>query len=101
MFRGTTPILQFNLPFSVSNISKLYITGKQYDVVVLEKDLSDCIVNDTSVSLKLTQEETLMFPTGNALVQINWTIQEGNVTKRIATEIKRIESCRNLKEEVI
>jgi len=32
---------------------------------------------------------------------VNWTIQEGSVTKRIATEIKRIESCRNLKEEVI
>ena len=59
MFRGTTPILQFNLPFSVSNISVMYITAKQYDVVVLEKDLSDCIVDDTSVSLKLTQEETL------------------------------------------
>lgn len=93
MFRGTTPILQFNLPFSVSNISKLYITGKQYDVVVLEKDLSDCILNDTSVSLKLTQEETLKLqPNRRITMQIRVKTHDGTAlaSQKFECDVKDI-----------
>ena len=93
MVRGTTPILQFNLPFSCSNISVLYITAKQYDVVVLEKDLSDCIVNDTSVSLKLTQEETLKLqPNRRITIQIRVKTHDGTAlaSQKFECDVKDI-----------
>ena len=102
--RGTTPTYKLTLPqdIDLTAASSVYVTfSDTYYKKIIEKTGAELVINTNIVDVYLTQEETLMFPTGNALVQINWTIQEGNVTKRIATEIKRIESCRNLKEEVI
>ncbi len=59
MIRGTTPTLEFTMPFDTSLIAELYITIAQNGATVLEKTLSDCNCNDTSVSLTLTQEDTL------------------------------------------
>ena len=99
MYRGTTPTLQFNLPFSVSNIAVLYITAKQYDVIVLEKDLSDCIVHDTSVTVKLAQEETLKLqPNRRITLQIRCRTHDGTAmaSQKFECDVKDI-----LKEGVI
>lgn len=62
MFRGTTPTLTFSLPFETSLLANLYITfTDKSNETLLEKDLSNCVLNDKSVSITLTQEETLSF----------------------------------------
>ena len=99
MFRGTTPTLCFNLPFSVSNVAVLYITVKQYDVEVLEKDLSDCVINDTSVSFTLTQEETLKLkPNRRISIQVRVRTHDGTAlaSQKFECDVKDI-----LKEGVI
>lgn len=59
MIRGTTPTLEFTLPFDTSLIAEMYVTIAQGEKTVLEKTLSDCSCSGTSVSLALTQEDTL------------------------------------------
>ena len=58
MIRGTTPTLEFTLPFDTSLIAEMYVTIAQGEKTVLEKTLSDCSCSGTSVSLTLTQEDT-------------------------------------------
>lgn len=59
MIRGTTPTLESILPFDTSLIAEMYVTIAQGEKTVLEKTLSDCSCSGTSVSLALTQEDTL------------------------------------------
>lgn len=59
MIRGTTPTLEFSLPFETSLLSTAYITMAQNDEVVLEKELTDCECNKCVLSVRLKQEETL------------------------------------------
>lgn len=59
MIRGTTPTLEFTLPFDTSLIAEMYITLTQNGTTTMEKTLSDCNCSGTSVSLTLTQEDTL------------------------------------------
>ena len=73
MIRGTTPTLEFTMPFDTSLIAELYITITQNGATALEKTLSDCNCNDTSASLTLTQEDTLSLeqkPHSNSEIQI-------------------------------
>ena len=78
MIRGTTPLLHFSLPFSVSNLSVLYITAKQSNIVVFEKSLDDCIVHDPRVTVKLTQEETLRLqPNKKIILQVRAKTHDG------------------------
>lgn len=64
MIRGTTPTLEFTLPFSTDLIDEAYITVAQYKKPVFEKAKSDCTLNGNTISVKLTQEETLKLKAG-------------------------------------
>jgi hypothetical protein len=44
MIRGTTPTLEFTLPFDTSLIAEMYVTIAQGEKTVLEKTLSDCSI---------------------------------------------------------
>ena len=102
--RGTTPTYKLTLPqdIDLSGASSVYVTfSDTYYKKIIEKTGAELSIDTNIIEVYLTQAETLAFPTGSVLVQVNWTIVQGSKTKRIATEIKRVESCRNLKEEVI
>lgn len=61
IYRGTTPTLTFEFPFSVSSIEKCILSFAQNDEVLLEKNLTDFRVqNDKILTLKLTEKETLL-----------------------------------------
>lgn len=100
MIRGTTPTLTFNLPCAVSLIQSLYITFEDKSgETVLEKTLADCDTADNSVSVTLTQEETLLFKERTEIrLQVRALTTEGDaVASRIYTmPVKEI-----LKEGVI
>lgn len=61
MVRGTTPKLEFNIPFDVSIIKNLYITFYQSHSTVMEKTEDDCELNDHTIICHLKQEDTLVF----------------------------------------
>ena len=92
MIRGTTPTLEFTMPFDTSLIAELYITITQNGA---------CNCNDTSVSLTLTQEDTLRLeqkPYSDSEMQIRVRTIAGEA---LASNIMRIYVGRILKDGVI
>ncbi len=61
MIRGTTPLHVFTLPFSTDLVEKVRVIYSQKDEIVLRKEGETCTLNDTNVSVKLSQEETFLF----------------------------------------
>lgn len=59
MYRGTTPEFIFSLPFKCSSIAKLNIAFSQNNKVVLNKSASDCEMSGNTISLRLSEEDTL------------------------------------------
>ena len=101
MIRGTTPTLEFTLPFDTSLIEELYVTITQDGVTVLEKKLSDCSCSGSLVSLTLTQEDTLrleqkLYPKNEMQIRVRTTAGEA-----LASDIMDIHIGRILKEGVI
>ena len=87
MIRGTTPTLQFNLPFETSIIKSAEITIKYVDdlkKVLIIKNLGNCKLGDKCISTVLTQEETLQLPApAIVLVQLRIVATDGTI---LATE---------------
>ena len=61
MRRGTTPTHTFNLPEDFTTLEELKIVYAQSGKEILTKYKQDCAPRGTSVSVTLTQEETLKF----------------------------------------
>lgn len=59
MRRGTTPYISITTDTDLSQARNLYVTFTQHGVVVFEKELEDCTVTENSVTVHLTQKETL------------------------------------------
>lgn len=60
MIRGTTPTNVFNVDIDLTNAIAIYITYRQpRKLVAFEKSIHDIEVSPTSLSVKLTQEDTL------------------------------------------
>ena len=67
--RGTTPTHIFTLPFETTLVKGVKVTYAHNGDIVLEKETQDCKLEGNTVTLKLTQEETLLFE-NNQLVQV-------------------------------
>ena len=102
MIRGTTPTLLFNLPFSASLIKSAEITIKYVDglkKVLITKTLEDCELGETSISTRLTQEETLQIP-APVIVAIQLRILTTNDIA-MATEVHSVKVKKLLSGDVI
>lgn len=67
----TTPTHTFELPFDTSSIAELEISYKQNGVVKLVKGLSDVTLDGNTISLQLTEAETVAFyENGNVGIQV-------------------------------
>lgn len=99
MIRGTTPTLEFVLPFDVSELATAWVTIAQEGDVVVDKPLSDCQCEGNKLSLRLTQEDTLKLQ-GNTIaeIQIRALTVGGDA---IASDIIRDLPSRILKDGVI
>lgn len=101
MIRGTTPTLEFTLPFDCSLLTEMYITFAQYGTTVLEKSMADCTCSGTLVTLSLSQEDTLKMNQDRmaiAEVQLRVRTKDGSA---LASNIMQIRVDRILKEGVI
>ncbi len=99
MIRGTTPTLEFTIPFDTSILAEAWVTFAQNKEVVFDKKLSECQCSGNMLTVKLTQEETLMLKC-NCLVemQIRARTVDGNA---VASEIMVESPDRILKDGVI
>ena len=78
MLRGTTPTNTFELPFDATNIEEVVVIYAQNDVEVFQKNTADCEIKDNVITVKLTQEETLMLNHKvNVQIQV-WVKTKGN-----------------------
>lgn len=91
MYRGTTPTLTFTLPFPCDQLSIVSIAFAQKKPnyakdaeIVLEKTLCDCQMNGNTLTLTLTEEDTLALDC-HCLVEIQLRAKVGDVT--MASEI--------------
>ena len=95
--RGTTPI--FTLTFTdvdLTAAAHVYVTFKQGGRILTKSD-ADLTVTATSIEVPLSQEETLMFATGDVLIQANWTA----AGVRTASEITKYEFTKQLLAKVV
>ena len=97
--RGTTPLLEFLLPFDASELAEACITLSQQDTEVLSKYLADCRREQQLLSVRLSQEETLLlesrFPTE---IQLRARTLQGEA---LASEVWAVPTKRLLKDGVI
>ena len=99
MIRGTTPTHIFNVPFSTSLIKELRISYAQDGLIVLEKTEATATLTDNTISVELTQEETLSFnDKKNIALQVKVLTTDGKV---LATQIQQVRVDRCLSEEVL
>lgn len=102
MIQGTTPNLHFNLPFSSSLIKSAEITLQYNDSlksVLIVKTFEECELGETSISARLTQEETLQLPapaTANVQLRIVTTDNVVMATEPFIVLVKEL-----LKKDVI
>lgn len=99
MYKGTTPTLTFTFTDCDPTLAEsIIVTIAKQGVTVLEKATSALTITETSVSFKLSQEETLAFPTGEVQCQINLLYSDGS---RVATNIVKVDWSKNLHGEVM
>lgn len=61
MIRGTTPTHVFDIPFDTALVKEARITYAQDDQVLVDKKTEDCTMSGNSITVTLTQEDTLKF----------------------------------------
>lgn len=99
MYRGTTPTLSFKLPFDTSDLSAAWVTLAQDGRVIIDKPISDCVLEGNVLAVTLTQEETLKLTAENRTeVQLRVKTTDGIA---MASTIWRVETEKILKDEVI
>ncbi len=105
MYRGTTPTYTFKTPedLDLSQMEKVYITfSKKSGREIITKTNDDLVFEDGVVKVRLTQEESLSFPEGIALVQLNWLFRnENDELDRACSNILNIKTYNNLKDEIL
>lgn len=96
MRRGTTPTITFNLPFNVSTIKNCEVYFAQSDELKVTKAYEDCTLSGTTLSVTLSQEDTLAFSDDEKLeMQVRFVFTNGAVD---ATQIVKGKIGRILKD---
>ena len=96
MIRGTTPTLTFTIPFDSGIIQALYISFVQNGQEVLTLTEQDCTLDEKTVTVKLSQAQTLKLGSGRAVeIQMRVLTAEGDA---LASQILRCPVERILKD---
>ena len=99
MIRGTTPTHYFRLPFGEEMIQSIEIYYKQGFREVLTKTKQDCSFDGKTVTLRLSQEDTLGFKEGELVkIQVRILTPAGD---SIASNIMKATVDELLSDEVI
>ena len=82
VFRGATPLQEFEVPFMRDRVSAIIVTYRQNETNVMSKRINSGLTEPepgvTAFSYTLTQEETLKFlPNAICYVQLNVLLDDG------------------------
>lgn len=98
MRQGTTPTIQITInDIDLNEMQNIYVVFEQ-NGYILKKESSDLDVEGNTISVSLSQEETLNFKEGTCNIQLRM-ITKGGVA--IASPIKTTKVYRVLNKEVI
>lgn len=99
MVQATTPTFVLTLPDTVDLTEPIhfYFTLRQGNVRI-EKTDSDLVIDGQTISVYLSQAETLTLTPGIVKLQLNWTYTNGS---RAASEIVSVNVTENLLKEVV
>ena len=99
MIRGTTPTHIFTTDIDLRGAAVLFLTYKQNQAKVLEKNIEDVTIEEDKITVTLTQQETLMFNTTMRVeMQIRVRFPDGSA---LASDIMHAPVERILKGGVI
>lgn len=96
--RGTTPTHTFRVPIDLTSAAVLKVYYKQGYEVLVEKEKPDLVVTPSTITVQLTQEETLRFADGQIKMQIRARMPNG---KAVKSKVKTTSADELLKNEVI
>lgn len=77
MRRGTTPTNTFTVDVDLTTAIAVFVTYKQGDRLLVEKDIGDLDITATKVEVALSQEDTLAFAQGSVQIQIRAKFGDG------------------------
>lgn len=82
VFRGSTPLQEFIVPFVLGRVNRVTVTYRQNETNVMTKTVSSGFTapspDSTAFSYTLTQEETLKFiPNDVCYAQLNVLLNDG------------------------
>ena len=99
MVQATTPTFVLTLPETVdlTEPSHFYFTLTQGNVRI-EKADSDLVIDGQTISVYLSQAETLTLTPGMVKLQLNWTYANGS---RACSNIVSVQVTENLLKEVV
>nr|DAW12990.1 MAG TPA: hypothetical protein [Caudoviricetes sp.] len=98
MRQGTTPTIQITInDIDLNEMQNIYVVFEQ-NGYILKKESSDLDIKGNTISVLLSQEETLNFKEGTCNIQLRM-ITKGGVA--IASPIKTTKVYRVLNKEVI
>ena len=92
MRRGSTPTNTFNLDIDLRQAT-VYVSYAQDSKVVVEKTGEDLTVEDDSITVRLSQEDTLAFKSGIVMIQIRYVFPftgDADASNIIRTTAERI-----------
>ena len=99
MRRGTTPTHTFTLPFPVDIVANALIVYAQGDNEILRKTVEHCHMDGNTLSVNLTQEETLLFHCNKKVqIQVRVLTTDG---KALASNIITTDVIKCLSDEVL
>ena len=85
---GTTPVHEWFIPFQEKDIKSLLISYGQNDLELFVKEKKDCTFSENTVSVQLTQKETLQFLNGTkAQAQLNVVNTNGDRFTTVCEDI--------------
>lgn len=101
MYRGTTPTItmKLNTDLSFDLIKEIWVTFKSWKTEVT-KTIENCHLDDENktITVELSQEDTLSFGIGEVAVQLRFVLDNGQA---FASPIRKISSEKILKDGVI
>ena len=99
MRRGTTPVIVLNTGMDLSQVAKLYVTFAQEGNTIIEKDETECDIDEGKIIITLTQEDTLLFThsndrrrCNNVAIQVRVRFENGTAmaSNIVTTNVKEI-----------
>jgi hypothetical protein len=92
MIKGTTPTHIFEMSFDTSLIKEVHVLYQQKDELILTKTTEHCVINEDSISVKLTQEDTFCFEENVPVkVQVRISVEGGQVLSSVPIAVGVVE----------